>query len=351
MADGADRWDGYTTATVTMSRGLDVFHSSDAGNVLLSRLAANPAFMKFEGMVTRLQDLPGRFSLLATVTGQQTSNILFSSEEFGYGGQTLGRAYDSSEITGDQGLAGGLELRYMGWGAVALVLVKLAQLAADVPQVRELDINPLLADRDGVIAVDARVAIAPWDGPLQQGPWHSRFVVRPYPKEWEREEELPQGRRMFVRPVRPEDEALFLEFFRHVTDEDLRLRFFSAVRHFSHEFIARLTQLDYARSIALVALDPGDGSMLGAVRLLADANYESGEYGILVRSDLKGYGIGWRLMQIMIEYAGSIGLKRVEGQVLRENVTMLAMCRHLGFRVRPDRDDPAVMDVTLDVGA
>lgn len=235
--------------------------------------------------------------------------------------------------------------------AVALVLVKLAQLAADVPQVRELDINPLLADKDGVISVDARVAIAPWDGPVQKGPWHSRFVVRPYPKEWEREEQLPHGRRMFVRPVRPEDEALFLDFFTHVTDEDLRLRFFSAVRHFSHEFIARLTQLDYARSIALVALDPDDGSMLGAVRLLADANYDSGEYGILVRSDLKGYGIGWRLMQIMIEYAGSIGLKRVEGQVLRENVTMLAMCQQLGFRVRADADDPSVMDVTLHVEA
>ena len=234
--------------------------------------------------------------------------------------------------------------------AVALVLVKLAQLAADIPQVREVDINPLLADADGVVAVDARVVIAPSDGPLHKGPWHSRFVVRPYPKEWERDEQLPHGRHMFVRPVRPEDEALFLEFFNQVTEEDLRLRFFSAVRHFSHEFIARLTQLDYARSIALVALDPDDGRMLGAVRLLADANYESGEYGILVRSDLKGHGIGWRLMQIMIEYAGSIGLKRVEGQVLRENVTMLAMCRHLGFRVRPDKDDPAVMDVTLEVG-
>ena len=69
-----------------------------------------------------------------------------------------------------------------------------------------------------------------------------------------------------------------------------------------------------------------------------------------MRSDLKGHGIGWRLMQIMIEYAGSIGLKRVEGQVLRENVTMLAMCRHLGFQVHPDQDDPAVMDVTLEVG-
>ena len=235
--------------------------------------------------------------------------------------------------------------------AVALVLVKLAQLAADIPQVRELDINPLLADEDGVVAVDARVAIAPWDGPVQQGPWHSRFVVRPYPKEWEREEQLPHGRRMFVRPVRPEDEALFLDFFGKVTDEDLRLRFFSAMRHFSHDFIARLTQLDYARSIALVALDPDDGSMLGAVRLLADANYERGEYGILVRSDLKGFGIGWQLMRIMIEYAGTIGLKLIEGQVLRENVTMLAMCQQLGFRIRPDADDATLMDVTLDVAA
>ncbi len=233
--------------------------------------------------------------------------------------------------------------------AVALVLVKLAQLAADIPQIRELDINPLLADRDGVVAVDARVAIAPWDGPVQKGPWHSRFVVRPYPKEWERTVALPHARRMFVRPVRPEDEALFLEFFSKVSDEDLRLRFFSAVRHFSHEFIARLTQLDYARSIALVAIDPDNGQMLGAVRLLADANYERGEYGILVRSDLKGYGIGWKLMEIMIEYAGSIGLKTVEGQVLRENVTMLAMCRQLGFRIRADADDPTLMDVTLEI--
>ncbi|HET6396465.1 MAG TPA: bifunctional acetate--CoA ligase family protein/GNAT family N-acetyltransferase [Pseudoxanthomonas sp.] len=234
--------------------------------------------------------------------------------------------------------------------AVALVLVKLAQLAADIPQVRELDINPLLADRDGAIAVDARVAVAPADGPAAKGPWHSRFVIRPYPKEWERDVGLAQGRHMRVRPVRPEDEGLFREFFTHVTDEDLRLRFFSAVRHFSHEFIARLTQLDYARSIALVALDPDDGRMLGAVRLLADANYERGEYGILVRSDLKGLGIGWQLMRIMIEYAGSIGLRTVEGQVLRENATMLAMCQQLGFAIRPDREDPSVVHVALDIG-
>ncbi len=232
--------------------------------------------------------------------------------------------------------------------AVALVLVKLAQMAADLPELRELDINPLLADRDGVIAVDARVALAPVKR-LHKGRGHPRFAIFPYPVEWERTITLSNGNEAFVRPVRPEDEAMFRRFFDKVSTEDLRLRFFSAVRHFSHEFIARLTQLDYARSIALAAIDPATGEMLGAVRLLADANYDTGEYGIMVRSDLKGAGLGWRLMRIMIEYARWQGLRVVEGQVLRENTTMLAMCRQLGFAVTPDPDDATVAIVRLPV--
>ena len=177
------------------------------------------------------------------------------------------------------------------------------------------------------------------------------MVIRPYPSEWEREVDLADDERMFVRPVRPEDEALFRAFFGRISDEDLRLRFFSTVRHFSHEFIARLTQLDYARAIALVALGTDTGQLLGVVRLLADANFEKGEYSILVRSDLKGYGIGWQLMRMMVEYARSVGLKTVEGQVLRENATMLRMCRQLGFRVSVDPDDTMLMDVALDVAS
>ncbi|TWR42076.1 bifunctional acetate--CoA ligase family protein/GNAT family N-acetyltransferase [Xanthomonas vasicola] len=232
--------------------------------------------------------------------------------------------------------------------AVALVLVKLAQLAADIPEITELDINPLLADRDGVIALDARVAVAP-ARKLHKGRGHPRFAIFPYPKEWERQIGLGDGAHALVRPVRPEDDALFRAFFARVTDEDLRLRFFQSVKHFSHEFIARLTQLDYARSIALVAIDPKTGDMLGAVRLHADADYERGEYGILIRSDLKGHGIGWQLMRIMIEYACWLGLKQIEGQVLRENRTMLAMCQSLGFGVRPDPDDATLMAVTLPI--
>jgi acetyltransferase len=234
--------------------------------------------------------------------------------------------------------------------AVALVLVKLAQLAADLPQVRELDLNPLLVDPSGVIVLDARVAVAPFER-LGQAQGHPRFAVRPYPKEWERQTTLQDGTPIVVRPVRPEDEAMFREFFTHVTNDDLRLRFFSAVKDFSHAFIARLTQLDYARAMAFVAIETASGAMLGAVRLHADVNHDSAEYAILVRSDLKGKGLGWLLMLTMIDYARADGLQQVEGQVLRENPTMLAMCAKLGFHIEDDPDEPDLKRVTLPINA
>jgi acetyltransferase len=233
-------------------------------------------------------------------------------------------------------------------GAIALTLVKLAQMAADLPEIRELDINPLLADETGVIAVDARVAVAP---ETRKGSGHPRFAVRPYPKEWERTIRLRNGKDAFVRPVRPEDEDEFRSFFEKITPEDLRLRFFAPVRDFSHTFLARLTQLDYARAIAFVAFDEETGEMMGAVRLHADANHETGEYGILLRSDLKGLGLGWELMRLMIEWAKVEGLREVEGQVLRENSTMLDMCRSLGFSIRIDPDDPELRLVTLPIAS
>jgi acetyltransferase len=235
--------------------------------------------------------------------------------------------------------------------AVALTLVKLAQLAADLPEVRELDINPLLADHTGVIAVDARVAVAPVPAETRKGGGHPRFAVRPYPKEWERVIQLRNGRQVFVRPVRPEDEEKFRRFFEHITPEDLRLRFFAPVRDFSHTFLARLTQLDYARAIAFVAFDRDSGDMMGAVRVHADASHETGEYGILLRSDLKGLGLGWELMKLMIEWAKVEGLLEVEGQVLRENTTMLEMCRSLGFSIRTDPDDLELRIVTLPIAS
>jgi acetyltransferase len=236
-------------------------------------------------------------------------------------------------------------------GAVALVLVKLAQLSADLPEVRELDINPFLADADGVIAVDARVRVAFVEVDPRKPPFNERFAVRPYPKQWERRVTLRDGREVFIRPVRPEDEALFFAFVEHVSAEDLRLRFFAPIREFTHAFMARLVQIDYARAIAFVALDAATGDMMGVVRLHADANHETGEYAILLRSDLKGLGLGWELMQLMLEWARAEGLRTVEGQVLRENHTMLDMAGKLGFSVRPDPGDRDVLLVSRAVEA
>ena len=112
-----------------------------------------------------------------------------------------------------------------------------------------------------------------------------------------------------MRPVRPEDEALYPPFFAAVTQQDLRLRFFAPVKEFSHAFIARFTQIDYARAMAFIAIDEATGQMLGVVRIHADPNFETAEYAILVRSDLKGHGLGWLLMELIIEYARAEGLQ------------------------------------------
>jgi acetyltransferase len=232
--------------------------------------------------------------------------------------------------------------------AIALVLVKLSQLAADFPEIREIDLNPVLADETGVIAVDARIAVAQfeprWAGPLSGNP---RFAIRPYPKTWERHLALPDSSKVFVRPIRPEDEALYPAFLTAVTQDDLRLRFFAPVKEFSHGFIARFTQIDYARAMAFIAIEEATGQMLGVVRIHADSEYRTAEYAILVRSDLKGHGLGWLLMELMIEYARAEGLQSIRGQVLQENRTMLQMCRQLGFHITPDPDETSIVIVTL----
>ncbi|MGZ5853697.1 MAG: bifunctional acetate--CoA ligase family protein/GNAT family N-acetyltransferase [Xanthobacteraceae bacterium] len=228
--------------------------------------------------------------------------------------------------------------------ALALVLVKLSRLAADLPELHELDLNPVLADETGVIALDARVAVR---APSPDLKGRSRLAVRPYPVEWERDIVLPDNSTIAVRPIRPEDEPLIASFLGRVTQEDLRLRFFATMKEFGHAFIARLTQIDYARAMAFVALDKKTQDLIGVVRLHSDANYDAGEYAVLVRSDLKGHGLGWKLMEMIIEYARSEGLQRIFGQVLCENATMLRMCRDLGFEITDDPSETNIRNVTL----
>jgi len=164
-----------------------------------------------------------------------------------------------------------------------------------------------------------------------------------------RHDVLPDGTRVLVRPLRPEDAALYPEFIAHVTPDDARLRFFAAVKELSDERISELTHLDYTRAMAFIAIDEATAKMLGVVRLHFDEDRKGGEYAVIVRSELKGHGLGWLLMRRMLDYARAIGLKRVHGQVLAENTTMLRMCTELGFHID---DEPAAREikvVTLDL--
>ena len=228
--------------------------------------------------------------------------------------------------------------------AIADALVRLSYLIARHPEIRELDINPLLADQTGVIALDARCSIA--DQHLSPRP---PLAIRAYPSEWTREATLATIGEVTIRPIRPDDEALYEQFFAAVSAEDRRLRFFGAGPNLSRGLLARLTQIDYAREMAFVAIDKGTHALLGVVRMVADPDYCHGEYAILVRSDLKGRGLGWRLMQHLIEYGKSEGLQQLNGVVLADNGNMLEMCRRLGFLVAGEASDPGMRRVTLDL--
>ena len=161
---------------------------------------------------------------------------------------------------------------------------------------------------------------------------------------------LRDGTPVLIRRLVAEDAALYPDFLREVSAEDLRLRFFAAMREVSHELLDKLINYDPAHAMAFIAVDEKTRKMLGVVRLHDDAGGDEAEFAILVRSRLKSHGVGWLLMKHMIEFARHKGLKTVRGQVLSENTAMLAMCAELGFRIADASDDFSIKTVTLPVG-
>jgi RimJ/RimL family protein N-acetyltransferase len=160
---------------------------------------------------------------------------------------------------------------------------------------------------------------------------------------------LRDGTPVLIRRLVAEDAALYPDFLSNVTAEDLRLRFFGPMREVSHELLDKLIHYDPACAMAFIAVDEQSQKMLGVVRLHDDTSGETAEFAILVRSRLKDHGVGWLLMKHMIEFSTHKHLKAVQGQVLSENTTMLAMCAELGFHIADDPDDPGVKTVTLPV--
>jgi acetyltransferase len=350
----------------------DISHKSDLGGVqldiataadveaaasrMLERIAALRPEARIQGFtVSPMIRRPNAFELIAGMSVDATFGPMIM---FGAGGIGVEVIADTSlalppldlELARDLIqrtrisclLAGYRSRKPADIDAIAAALVRISALVVQHPAIREIDINPLLADDAGVIALDARVRIAD-----QAREPRTPLVVRPYPAEWERGATTATGAAICLRPIRPEDERLYEAFLARVTPSDLRLRLFAPQKDFSHKFLARLTQIDYAREIAFVALSEGVGELLGVSRFSADPDYERAEYAVIVRSDLKGHGLGWLLMRQLIVYAQATGLHVLYGSVLAENTTMLRMCRELGFTVEPEPDEPSIRCVTL----
>jgi acetyltransferase len=229
--------------------------------------------------------------------------------------------------------------------AIVKAILALQDIAIDLPEVKELDINPLWADDQGVLALDARIRVAKEDRPGT-----ARFAIKPYPSELSHDVADRNGKPYLLRPIRPEDAPGIQAAIASSDPEDVRMRFFSGLRQLPDALAKRLTQIDYDREMAFTLVETVDGREqgVGVVRLALDPDRTRGEYAVMVRSDRIGTGLGLRLMEEIIAYARRIGLKQIFGDVLAENNRMLDMCAKLGFE-RTGIPEPGVVEVTLNL--
>ena len=219
-------------------------------------------------------------------------------------------------------------------------------MLADIPELVELDINPLLLGPAGAIALDARIRVRA-DAPGGS----DRFAIRPYPAHLI-ENITWQGRSLTLRPIRPGDEAQHLEFLSQLDPEDVRMRVFYSRRSIEPGELARLTQIDYDREVAFVAVatdSDGKEQTLGTVRSIADPDNITSEFGIIVRSDIKGGGLGALLMNKLIRTLRAQGTRRLIATVLSENARMLALQRDLGFVDDPVKRYDGTRDIYFDL--
>jgi acetyltransferase len=223
--------------------------------------------------------------------------------------------------------------------AICRTLIQLSHLIADIPEIVELDINPLLADENGVIALDARIRVVRVSGAAA-----NRFAIRPYPEELE-ERISWQGKPLLLRPIKPEDGPQHLEFFNALDPEDVRYRIFTRMRDLQPSQLARLTQVDYDREMAFIATrqrDDGQFETVGVARAIADPDNVTAEFAVIVRSDVKGQGLGQLLMDKLIRYCRARGTQEIVGEALPHNRRVLNLASHLGFVISPTPDGDTV---------
>ncbi|MFC3125828.1 GNAT family N-acetyltransferase [Pseudoroseomonas globiformis] len=228
---------------------------------------------------------------------------------------------------------------------VADSAVRLSQIAVDFPEVDDLILNPLLVNASEAVVLDASAQLRPLG--LQ-----SQLAISPYPSELEHPWHSRDGRKLLIRPIRPEDAEAHAEAFASLTPEDVRWRFFNQIRELSREQIARMTQIDYDREMAIIAVHHREErqSTAGVARIIREAGSAEGEFAVVVTAPWKGQGLGRHLMTSLLAWAGSQGLTTVKGQILADNRPMISFIQSLGFTLHRVPDDDDVLEARISLG-
>ena len=216
------------------------------------------------------------------------------------------------------------------------LLIRLSQLVIDFPEIVEMDINPVVVKNGEPCAVDARIRLVR----DESGSTRQHLVISPYPQHLERHDLTDLDMPLFIRPIKPEDAALFTELFNTLTPTSIYYRFFSVVKSLTPEILARFTQIDYDREISFVALDDraGEEQMLGIANIIGEPDGKRGEFSVLIGDPWQGVGIGAKLLLQCLRIAQERGMEIVWGTVLSENIYMLGLGKKLGFTVTPGGD-------------
>ncbi|HCR4061271.1 bifunctional acetate--CoA ligase family protein/GNAT family N-acetyltransferase [Proteus mirabilis] len=230
--------------------------------------------------------------------------------------------------------------------SLSYFLVQVSHLLLDCPQIVRLDIHPLLVSGNDFTLLDVAMELSPIEGDP-----HQKLSIRPYPNELEETFFLRDSKPCFIRPILPEDEPLLKTFINQVTKEDLYYRYFSEISEFTHDDLANMTQIDYDREMAFVAIrhPHDDPEIIGVARAMADPDNQQAEFAILVRSDLKGNTLGHQLMMKLINYTKAHGIKRLTAITMPENRNMISLAKKLGFSVEVQFDEGIVnLNLLLD---
>ncbi len=233
----------------------------------------------------------------------------------------------------------------MNRAALSQILLRVSEMVCELPEIVELDINPLIGNENGVIAVDARIQV---NYRAPQTARYGHMAIHPYPSHLIERVQMPNGTDLIIRPIRPEDAQMEQAFVRGLSQQTKYFRFMQALKELTPEMLVRFTQIDYDREMALIGVVPteGEDSEVGVARSMTRPGGDRCEFAIVVSDQWRGKGIGARLMRSLMQNARDRGLKVMEGEVLSANSRMLELMKSLGFMIERDRDDPGVKLVT-----